>query len=112
MEAETTSPSGDNSAGAALASYYPRATEVACLGDLFWARYGGLKVTAVIDPGHGEGAVSAAQICQAIDQNSSALDLLRQKHISVIVSEFERAAPCSSQWRPLEKSRNFYYLPL
>jgi hypothetical protein len=106
------------SAGAELATLYPRGSEVACmghtacLGDTYWARYAGVKMTAMIETGHGEAVTSAELSCQKLEQNPTALDALRQRHIRAIVSRFDGTQPCSAQWRPLGKSPNFFYLPL
>lgn len=106
------------SAAAELASIYPRGSEVACMGDAacwadpYWARFAGVKATAVIETGNGVDVKSAEQSCQKLQQNPAALDALRQQHIRAIVSRFDGTQPCSAQWRPLGKSPNFFYLPL
>jgi hypothetical protein len=106
------------SAGADLAALYPGGSEVACMGDAacwadpYWARYAGLRMTAVIETGNGAGVKTAEQSCTKLEQNPAALDALRQRHVRAIVSRFEGTQPCSTQWRPLGKSPNFFYLPL
>jgi hypothetical protein len=106
------------SAGSELATLYPRGSEVACMGhtacfgDTYWAKYAGVKMTAIIETGHGEASTSAEQSCQKLDQNPATLDALRQRNIRAIVSRFDGTQPCSAQWRPLGKSPNFFYLPL
>lgn len=106
------------SAGADLATLYPRGSEVACMGDAacwgdpLWARYAGLKMTAVIETGNGVDVKSAEQSCQKLEQNPTALDALRQRHVRAIVSRFDGTQPCSTRWQPLGKSPNFFYLPL
>jgi 4-amino-4-deoxy-L-arabinose transferase-like glycosyltransferase len=106
------------SAGAELATLYPRGSEVACmghdtcLGDTYWAKFAGVKVTANIETGHGEASTSAETSCPKLEANPAALDALRQHHIRAIVSRFDGPLPCSAAWKPLGKSPNFFYLPL
>jgi hypothetical protein len=106
------------SAGAALASRYPRGAEVACMGDLacwtdtYWAKYAGLKMTTIIETGHGVDEKDAAEGCHRIEQNPAVLDVLRKRNIRAIVFRFNGAAPCSAAWRPLGESADFFYLPL
>jgi len=106
------------SAAAELASLYPRETEVACMGDAacwldpYWVRYGGLRMTAIVETGNGVTAKSAEEGCSKLAQNPAALDALRKKNVRAIVARFDGTQPCSSQWRPLGTSPNFFYLPL
>ena len=107
-----------DSAGAQLASLYPRGAEVACMGDAacwtdpYWARFAGLRMTAIIETGHGFKEESAEQGCPKLAQNPAALDALRSKNVRAIVARFDKTQPCSAAWRPLGKSPNFFYLPL
>jgi hypothetical protein len=106
------------SAGAGLAALYPRGSEVACMGDSacwsdpYWAKYAGVKMTAIIETGNGYISESATQGYTKLQQNPAALDPLRQKHIRAIVAEFGETAPCSPKWLPLGRSGHYFYLPL
>jgi hypothetical protein len=106
------------SAGSNLASLYPHEAEVACMGDTacwadpYWAKFAGLKMTAIIETGNGYVSESATEGCTKLQQNPSALDLLRQKHIRAIVAEFGDTVPCSAEWHALEKTRHYFYLPI
>lgn len=104
-------------AGKHLAALFGPGTEVACMGDsacwdAYWARYAGVKVTATVGTGNGASNRSAVEDCQNLEQNPAALDVLRRNHIRAIVGRFEGTQPCSGEWRPLERSGDFYYLPL
>ncbi len=107
-----------DSAGAQLASLYPRGAEVACMGkaacwtDPYWVRYAGLRMTALVDSGRGAEQESAEQECGKLAQNPAALDALRGKNVRAIVARFEGEQPCSAAWQPLGSSPNFFYLPL
>jgi len=106
------------SAGAQLASLYPNSSEVACMGDAacwtdpYWAHYAGLRMTAVVETGHGIAEETAEEGCTKLEQNPAALDALRGKNIRAIVARFAGTAPCSAAWKPLGSSPNFFYLPL
>jgi len=105
-------------AGAALAAHYPQGGEVVCLGhaacfdDSLWARFGGVRASAVISIPHQEENGSVAVICGELAANPLALESLRQHNLRAIVGRFENTPPCSAAWRPLGKAPGFYYLPL
>ncbi len=107
-----------DSAGAQLASLYPRGAEVACMGDAacwtdpYWVRFAGLRMTAIVETGHGFEQESAEQGCVKLAQNPAALDALRGKNVRAIVARFDKTRPCSAAWQPLGRSPNFFYLPL
>jgi 4-amino-4-deoxy-L-arabinose transferase-like glycosyltransferase len=107
-----------DSAGAQLATLYPQGAEVACMGDTacwtdpYWARYAGLRVTAIVETGHGFEQESAEQGCTKLAQNPVALDALRSRNVRAIVAQFNGTQPCDAAWRPLGTSPNFFYLPL
>jgi hypothetical protein len=104
--------------GADLASRLPRGAEIACLGnwvcfdDMYWARYAGVKVTAVINTGHGEEIIQSQPGCLKLQQNPAALDLLRQRHVRGIVAAFWGERPCSTAWQPLGGASGWHFLPL
>ena len=106
------------SAGAELASLYPKSAEVACMGDAacwadpYWAHYAGLRMTAIVETGHGTTEETAEEGCAKLQQNPLALDALRGKNIRAIVARFAGTAPCSGAWKPLGSSPNFFYLAL
>jgi hypothetical protein len=105
-------------AGSQLAAQFAPGTEIACMGDracwvaTYYARYGGVTITAVIESGNGKKELFAEMGCQKIQQNPSALDSLRKRRVRAVVGNFEGTRPCSSEWLPLGKSSNFYYRPL
>jgi 4-amino-4-deoxy-L-arabinose transferase-like glycosyltransferase len=106
------------SAGAALGRLYPRGAEVACMGDAacwddpYWVRYAGLRMTAIIETGHGSAEESAEQGCVMLAENPAALNAMRSKNIRAIVARFDGTQPCSAAWQPLGTSHSFFYLPL
>jgi hypothetical protein len=106
------------SAGTSLASLYPQGTEVACMGDAacwadpVWAKYARLKMTAIVETGNGAETKAAKEGCVKLQQNPVGLNLLRQRHVRAIVSNFEGTMPCSPNWLPLGTSGNYFYLPL
>lgn len=106
------------SAASELARLYPPGTEVACMGDAacwlepYWPRYAGLRMTAIVETGNGVTAKSAEEGCSKLAQNPAALDALRKKNVRAVVTRFDGTQPCSSEWRPLGTSPNFFYLPL
>jgi hypothetical protein len=107
-----------DSAGAELGAHYPRGAEVACMGDAacwddpYWVRYAGLRMTAIVETGHGFVEESAEQGCGKLAENPAALDVLRKKNVRAVVARFDGTQACSAAWRPLGTSRNFFYLPL
>ena len=84
----------------------------ACFLDPYWARYAGVKMTALVESGTGFVDEKAQAGCRKLQQNPSALDTLRQRHVRAIVARFDGDVPCSADWRPLGKSSDFYFLPL
>jgi hypothetical protein len=86
--------------------------DTACWSDPYWAKYAGLKMTAIIQTGNGYSTEPAAEGCTRLQQNPAALNPLRQRHIRAIVAEFGNTPPCSPQWLPLGQSGHFFYLPL
>jgi hypothetical protein len=106
------------SAGTELGRLYPRDAEVACMGDAacwgdpYWVRYGGLRLTAIIETGGGLAVKSAEQSCGQLARHPEALDALRKKNVRAIVARFDGTQACSADWRPLGTSPNFSYLPL
>jgi len=107
-----------DSAGTQLATVYPPGAEVACMGDSacwtdpYWARYAGLRMTAIVETGRGFEQESAEQGCAKLAQNPAALDALRSRKVRAIVAQFNGTQPCDAAWRPLGSSPNFFYLPL
>ncbi len=107
-----------DSAGAQLAALYPPGAEIACMGDAacwtdpYWARYAGLRMTAIVETGHGFKQESAEQGCIKLAQNTAALDALRSRSVRAIVARFDGTQPCSAAWHPVGTSPNFFYLPL
>jgi len=107
-----------SSAGAELASLYPHGSEVACMGDAacwadpYWAHYAEMRMTAIVETGHGTTEESAEEGCAKLQHNPVALDALRGKNIRAIVARFAGTTPCSAAWKPLGSSPNFFYLPL
>ena len=107
-----------DSAGAQLAALYPRGAEVACMGDNacwtdpYWAHYAGLRMTAIVETGHGFEQESAEEGCAKLAQNPVALDTLRSRNVRAIIARFDGTQPCSTAWRHLGQSPNFFYLPL
>jgi hypothetical protein len=100
-----------SSAGAQLASLFPAGSQVACVGDeacfgdTLWTRYGGMRMTAIIETGRGDRYLrdvkSADQGCRKLEANPAAIDALRQNNILAIVGFFDRTQPCSAAWLPL-----------
>jgi hypothetical protein len=86
--------------------------DAACWDDPYWARYAGLKITAIIETGNGYSALPASLGCKKLQQNPAALGPLRQKHVRAIVAEFDDSGPCSSEWRALGESAHYFYMPL
>lgn len=105
-------------AGADLRSRLAAGSEVACMGDKacwadpYWARYAGVRLTAIIESGNGWELESAETGCQTLEHNPAVLDLLRQRHIRVIVAKFDGTCLCSGNWKPLGKSTNFFFFQL
>jgi hypothetical protein len=109
-------------AGAALQGLYPQGGEVACLGDAacfgdtFWARFGGVRMTATIETGRGDRDLrdlkSAELGCRKIEANPAALEGLRERNVLAIVGFFDRGQPCSAVWKPLGAGSGYFVLPL
>jgi hypothetical protein len=109
------------SAGAALRAQFPEGSEVACMGgeacfkDPYWARYGGVRITGIIDTSHGlsiiaaDGAASVDDDCFALDRHPDVLDVLREHKIRAIVARFDNETPCSTTWKKLGAGSSFYY---
>jgi hypothetical protein len=106
------------SAGASLASEFPPGSEVACMGDAacwgdpYWARYGHLEMTAIVETGRGFAITDAQTGCVELRSHPDGMRLLRNRNVRAIVGRFEEGPPCSTQWKPLGRSGTFYYLPL
>ena len=106
------------SAGEELGAIYPRGAEVACMGDAAcwadpsWAHQAGVRMTGIVETGHGVVNESAEEGCGKLKQNPAALDGLRKKNVRAIVARFDGTQACSADWKPLGASRNFFYLPL
>jgi len=105
-------------AGNALHGLYPNGGEVACLGDevcfgdTFWARYGGMRMTATIDTGNGRDVRNIEVGCEKIEANPAVLKALREHNVKAIVGFFDRFQPCSAHWQPLGGSDGYFILPL
>ena len=109
------------SAGAVLRSQFPEGSEVACMGgeacfhDPYWARYGGVRITGIIDTSHSvsilvaDGAASVDQDCVSLEQHPDILNILRQHSIRAIVTRFDNEQPCSNNWKKLGTGNTFYY---
>jgi hypothetical protein len=109
------------SAGADLRSLFPQGTEVACMGaeacfkDPYWARYGGVRITGILDTSHGlttavaGGAGSVDGDCIALEHHPDLLNLLRKHSIRAIVTQFDNGKPCSTAWKNLGNDSSFYY---
>lgn len=109
------------SAGAVLRSQFPEGSEVACMGgeacfkDPYWARYGGVRITGIIDTSHSvsisvaDGAASVDSDCLAIERAPNVLNILREHQIRAIVTQFDNGKPCSTNWKKLGTGSSFYY---
>lgn len=104
------------SAGARLAALYPPGSSVACMGDAcfsYWAHYGRVSASAVIDTGNGMQAVgSANEGCMELMANPGALDALSKRGVRAVVARFDNGSACSPEWRPLESTNTYFYLPI
>ena len=108
------------SAGAELRSQLPERSEVACMGgeacfvDPYWARYGGVRITGIIDTSHSlsyttGGLVSTEDECVALERHPDLLDVLREHRIRAIVTRFDDNKPCSDDWKKLGAGTSFFY---
>jgi hypothetical protein len=106
------------SAGAALARIYPHGSEVACMGDSacmgdpYWVRAAGMRMTAIVAGGNGFEPAPAERGCVELARNPSALDALRKKSVLAIVGRFDGAQACTANWHPLGDSPHMFYLDL
>jgi hypothetical protein len=106
------------SAGAALASKFAPGAEVACVGDAacwsnpYWAKYGRVSITAIIETSNGWTVKDAETGCAELQSHPLSLDILRKHNVRAIIGRFVKERPCSADWKPLGESNQFYYLPL